>query len=264
MIGSRTRAVLLLSYAAALSGCAAQPVILYEGAERPATEVAHVRGLNDNGHTFWRGLNHQVTIIQVDGESAASPVNALLAAGTEEVILLPGKHSMGVKYSHMNSYAYASLWFIAEAGKNYTVQAFEKGYAVVVAIFDDATQKPVGGISGSIDEPKGPVPPASASASSTTAAPAPATATPLPSTPAAIAAPGPHEAALAAGPAYCKRGATLRARPTPDGAPLLVIDASTLVDLASKIRNDSGDWWMISVGNRKGWMKEADLSLRPD
>lgn len=147
-------AALVVVMAACLAGCGINPVAkMYAGPERPDTEIARIKGVEYGDHTFWRGLNHNVRILEVDGVEVPMPPLAE-NVGVEEVVVEPGKHVLLLEYTHKLVSAHVSLWLVAEAGKTYTAKAAGfTGYKVAMVLVDDATQQPVGGIVGSLDEP---------------------------------------------------------------------------------------------------------------
>jgi hypothetical protein len=78
----------------------------------------------------------------------------LVATFPEEVYILPGKHNIVVETKFTFTYAFADLWLVAEPGETYVIKSLEKGDRVRMWIENERTGQPVGGVTGSSDEPK--------------------------------------------------------------------------------------------------------------
>lgn len=123
----------------------------YEG-ERPTHEVAVLRvgqkgDLRKDVVMAYRGLD----ILRVDGTSARRHDYGL--DYVNEIWLLPGKHSVGLRYSRNAAHAQADLWFVAEAGKSYVGKYEQRGMRVRIWLEEADTGRRVGGVAGSPNEP---------------------------------------------------------------------------------------------------------------
>ncbi len=99
---------------------------------------------------------------QSSGKMSIGLVDKKLARGffsifdqfPEEVYVLPGKHNIIVGVRFMFTHAGADLWVVAEPNETYVVKFLPIGDRVRIWIENERTGKPVGGITGSSDEPK--------------------------------------------------------------------------------------------------------------
>jgi|GEM_PF-3335451 len=152
--------ILTLTTATLLAaGCTAPPVRAYKGPERPACDIATLRGELETKHKFLVGINKRVQILKVDKKTTYNILDALVNAPPKTVQLLPGKHDVFLKFEQYDRFAYGKVWFIALAGRSYRVKSETRGYGVCFWIEDEATGLPVGGIKGSVDEPEETRPP---------------------------------------------------------------------------------------------------------
>jgi hypothetical protein len=130
-----SRLFALLVAASLLSACA-----IYE-MPRVAAEERAVLTLQ-NFETRGRKL----FFTEIDGKPL-STVSALgIIRWDDPVILLPGKHTVGVQYYLGLSNGFAKMWFVAEAGKSYVVRTKDSGYSFRAWIEDAATGQPTGGL----------------------------------------------------------------------------------------------------------------------
>jgi hypothetical protein len=136
----------------ALAACAAPVVQLYEGPTLAPSQQVLVR-VDQRGRTF---ASERVDIEQVDDKRTLGTGEGILSAsrGAQAVYMLPGKHSLRLRYRGPGTTVTANLWFVGEGGASYVVRAAQVGDGVKVWIEDEKTGKPVGGIRGSPDEPK--------------------------------------------------------------------------------------------------------------
>lgn len=136
----------------ALAGCAAPVVQLYEGPTKEASQHVVLR-VDQRGRTF---AGERVDIQQVDGKATLSFGEGILSSssGAQAVYMLPGKHTVQLRYRGPGSAVTAHLWFMGEAGGSYLIKAGQTGDGLKVWIEDEKAGKPTGGVSGSADEPK--------------------------------------------------------------------------------------------------------------
>jgi len=136
----------------ALAGCAAPVVQMYEGPTRASSEQVIVRA-ESRGRTF---VGERVDIQQVDDKPTLQTAEGILSSssGAQAVYMLPGKHTLRLRYRGPGSAVTANLWFVGEAGNSYLIKAGQTGDGLKVWIEDEKTGKPVGGVRGSADEPK--------------------------------------------------------------------------------------------------------------
>ena len=141
-------AVLLL----ALAGCAAPVVQLYEGPTKATAEHVTLR-VEQRGRTF---AGERVDIQQVDDKATLGTGEGILSAstGAQAVYILPGKHTVRLRYRGPGAAVTSNLWFVGEAGGSYLVRAAQTGDGLKVWIEDEKTGQPTGGVRGSPDEPK--------------------------------------------------------------------------------------------------------------
>ena len=139
---------------ALLTGCSTvKPYRAYPDKTLPKDQVAKIVPETMGGGILV-SMNRTVVIERVDGKRTYGwwyPRNDVMPL--RDVYVLPGKHTIGLKFQSGSLYARGDLWFVAEAGKSYFVTAGTKGYEVHFMI-KDVDGKPVGGISGSEDEPR--------------------------------------------------------------------------------------------------------------
>lgn len=102
-------------------------------------------------------------------------------------------------------------------------------------------------------EPIEVVPPASGGGTTAEArAPLPQAAPPVP----AIPAPPPLQPGMLV---KLVQAQELRERPMVDAAKLAALASGTQVQLVSKVTNLSGEWWLVTAGDRRGWLVRAAL-----
>jgi hypothetical protein len=146
------RTIVAISFLLTLAGCAAPVVQLYEGPTREPSQQVILR-VEQRGRTF---AGERVDIQQVDGKATLSFGEGILSSssGAQAVYLLPGKHTVQLRYRGPGAAVTTNLWFVGEAGNSYLVKAGQTGDGLKVWIEDEKTGKPVGGVRGSPDEPK--------------------------------------------------------------------------------------------------------------
>ena len=135
-----------------LAGCASPVVQMYEGATLPPTQQVILR-VDQRGRTF---AGERVDIQQVDDKSTLSFGEGILSSssGAQAVYLLPGKHTVRLRYRGPGAAVTSNLWFVGEAGGSYLVKAGQTGDGLKVWIEDEKAGKATGGVRGSADEPK--------------------------------------------------------------------------------------------------------------
>lgn len=141
-------AVLLL----ALAACAAPVAQMYDGPTLAPSQHVVLRS-EARGRTF---VGERVDIQLVDDKPTLKTAEGILSSssGAQAVYLLPGKHTLRLRYRGPGAAVTANLWFVGEAGNSYLVKAGQTGDGLKVWIEDEKTGKPVGGVRGSADEPK--------------------------------------------------------------------------------------------------------------
>jgi hypothetical protein len=137
----------------ALTACVQAPVTqLYPGPTLATSQHVLVR-VDQPGRAF---TSERVDIQQVDDKATLSTGEGIFssASGASAVYVLPGKHTLRLRYRGPGAAVTANLWFVGEAGNSYVVKAGQTGDGLKVWIEDEKTGKPVGGTRGSADEPK--------------------------------------------------------------------------------------------------------------
>jgi len=136
----------------ALAGCAAPVVKMYDGPVLAPSQQVILR-VDQRGRTF---AGERVDIQQVDEKSTLSFGEGILSSssGAQAVYMLPGKHTVQLRYRGPGAAVTAHLWLVAEAGGSYLIKAGQTGDGLKVWIEDEKTGKPTGGVRGSPDEPK--------------------------------------------------------------------------------------------------------------
>jgi len=136
----------------AIAGCAAPIAKMYDGPVLAPSQQVVLR-VESRGRTF---AGERVDIQQVDDKRTLDTGEGILSSssGAQAVYLLPGKHTVRLRYRGPGSAVTANLWFVGEAGSSYLIKAGEVGDGLKVWIEDEKTGKPVGGVRGSADEPR--------------------------------------------------------------------------------------------------------------
>jgi hypothetical protein len=144
--------IILLLCLLTLAACAAPVAKLYDGPMRASAEHVILR-VDQRGRTF---AGERVDIQQVDEKKTLDFGEGILSSssGAQAVYMLPGKHTVQLRYRGPGSAVTANLWFVGEAGGSYLVKAGQTGDGLKVWIEDEKSGKPVGGVRGSPDEPK--------------------------------------------------------------------------------------------------------------
>jgi hypothetical protein len=143
----RSSFLIVFLLALTLLGCASR-VIMYEGKEIEAGKQAIIRVEQEDPTDGFLG------ILSVDGRSTNS-IGHLFSGLATEVAVLPGKHTIFLRIDYPFSFAATKLWLVAEAGVVYVAKCSSKWNSVAIWIENERTGQPVGGVSGSDDEPKG-------------------------------------------------------------------------------------------------------------
>jgi hypothetical protein len=135
-----------------LAACAAPVAQMYEGPTRAPSEQVVLR-VEQRGRTF---AGERVDIQMVDEKRTLGTGEGILSSssGAQAAYLLPGKHTVQLRYRGPGSAVTANLWFVGEAGNSYLIRAGQTGDGLKVWIEDEKTGKPTGGVRGSPDEPK--------------------------------------------------------------------------------------------------------------
>lgn len=135
-----------------LSACAAPVAQMYEGPTLAPSQQVIVR-VEQRGRSF---AGERVDIQLVDEKRTLGTGEGILSSssGAQAVYLLPGKHTLQLRYRGPGAAVTAHLWFVGEAGGTYLIKAGQTGDGLKVWIEDEKTGKPVGGVRGSPDEPK--------------------------------------------------------------------------------------------------------------
>lgn len=136
----------------ALAGCAAPVAKMYEGPMLAPSEQVIVR-VESRGRTF---ASERVDIQAVDDKQTLAMGEGIISSssGAEAVYMLPGKHTLRLRYRGKGAAVTANLWFVGEKGSSYLVRATQTGDGVKVWLEDEKTGQAVGGVRGSPDEPK--------------------------------------------------------------------------------------------------------------
>jgi hypothetical protein len=109
--------------------------------------------VESRGRTF---ASERVDIQQVDDKATLSFGEGITSSssGAEAVYLLPGKHTVRLRYRGKGAAVTSNLWFVGEAGGSYLVRAAQTGDGLKVWIEDEKSGQQTGGVRGSPDEPK--------------------------------------------------------------------------------------------------------------
>jgi hypothetical protein len=136
----------------ALAGCAAPVAKMYDGPVLAPSQQVVLR-VEQRGRTF---AGERVDIQLVDEKRTLDTGEGILSSssGAQAVYLLPGKHTLRLRYRGPGTAVRANLWLVGEAGGSYLVKVDQQGDGVRIWIEDEKTGKPVGGVRGSADEPK--------------------------------------------------------------------------------------------------------------
>jgi hypothetical protein len=135
-----------------LAACAAPVAQMYEGPTRSPSEQVVLR-VEQRGRTF---AGERVDIQLVDDKRTLGTGEGIFSSssGAQAVYLLPGKHTVRLRYRGPGAAVTSNLWFVGEAGGSYLVRGAQVGDGVQVWIEDEKTGNRVGGVRGSADEPK--------------------------------------------------------------------------------------------------------------
>lgn len=147
------RRIALFLLVVALAGCAAAPVTqLYPGPTLAPSQQVIVR-VDLRGRAF---AGERIDIQQVDDKATLSFGEGIMSSssGAQAVYILPGKHTLRLRYRGPGAAVTTNLWLVGEAGGSYLVKAEKTGDGLKVWIEDEKTGKPAGGVRGSPDEPK--------------------------------------------------------------------------------------------------------------
>ena len=136
----------------ALAGCAAPVAKMYEGPILAPSQHVVLR-VESRGRTF---ASERVDIQQVDDKATLAMGEGIISSssGAEAVYLLPGKHTVRLRYRGKGAAVTSNLWFVGEAGGSYLVRAAQTGDGLKVWIEDEKSGQQTGGVRGSPDEPK--------------------------------------------------------------------------------------------------------------
>ena len=137
----------------ALAGCVPAPVAqVYPGPTLAPSQHVIVR-VDLRGRAF---ASQRIDIEQVDDKPTLATAEGIMSSssGAQAVYMLPGKHTVRLRYRGPGAAVTANLWFVGEAGNSYLIKAGQTGDGLKVWIEDEKTGKPVGGVRGSPDEPK--------------------------------------------------------------------------------------------------------------
>ena len=137
----------------ALVGCAPAPVTqVYPGPTLAPSRHVIVR-VDLRGRAF---ASQRIDIEQVDDKPTLATAEGIMSSssGAQAVYMLPGKHTLRLRYRGPGTAVRANLWLVGEAGGSYLVKVDQQGEGVRIWIEDEKTGKPAGGVRGSADEPK--------------------------------------------------------------------------------------------------------------
>ena len=137
----------------ALAGCVPAPVAqVYPGPTLAPSQHVIVR-VDLRGRAF---ASQRIDIEQVDDKPTLATAEGIMSSssGAQAVYMLPGKHTLRLRYRGPGTAVRANLWLEGEAGGSYLVKVDQQGDGVRIWIEDEKTGKPAGGVRGSADEPK--------------------------------------------------------------------------------------------------------------
>ena len=147
------RSISLFLSVRAIAGCVASPVTqMYPGPTLAPSQHVIVR-VDLRGRAF---AGERIDIQQVDDKATLSFGEGILSSssGAQAVYILPGKHTLRLRYRGPGAAVTTNLWLVGEAGGSYLVKVDQQGDGVRIWIEDEKTGKPAGGVRGSADEPK--------------------------------------------------------------------------------------------------------------
>jgi hypothetical protein len=144
--------IIVVSCLMALAACAAPVAKMYDGPVLAPSQQVVLR-VEQRGRTF---AGERVDIQLVDDKRTLGTGEGIISSssGAQAVYMLPGKHTVQLRYRGPGAAVTANLWFVGEAGNSYLIKAGQTGDGLKVWIEDEKTGKPVGGVRGSPDEPK--------------------------------------------------------------------------------------------------------------
>jgi len=133
-----------------LSSCASGTFKGYSGVEKDRSDLAKIECKVERHGPAWQKL----FISKVDGKSTFDFGASLGFSGSypKSALVLSGRHYLQIRYEYAGSFSHGTIWFDAEAGKNYTVKSNTEGYSTTFWIIDDITGERIGGVPGG--EPK--------------------------------------------------------------------------------------------------------------
>lgn len=134
----------LVPLLAMLSACTAvAPVHVYDGPQRPLSELAQVQAESEHEHDVMQGLDARMYITHVDGESTFQLAVTAVSDYPEVVYVLPGSHRFRMQWNQLDLIANPEVTFVAKAGRHYKVHKEEMSGRVGVWVEDLATGQKV-------------------------------------------------------------------------------------------------------------------------
>lgn len=125
----------------------------YSGPDLPPSQTARISGFAQSSFDLGAATRHVVLITCVDGVSTEQRPTLANYSFPQDAVLLPGRHYVAFMTAHNDKHAAAAFWFIAEAGRHYSIQRKPEGREMTFWIEDDATGRKVGGVIGSEANP---------------------------------------------------------------------------------------------------------------
>lgn len=149
--------VLLLCMASPVLAVEREPKVLdLAGANPNEVAVLTIESrFKEEGFRGFMAGPERMLVARVDDREMKSLLT--VATRFDQIRFLPGKHRVVFRVAGKGGVGYADLWFVAERGKSYQAH-FETTHNLRFRawIEDAQTGQPVGGITGSQDEPAGP------------------------------------------------------------------------------------------------------------
>jgi hypothetical protein len=104
-----------------LVGCAApNPYQVYEGPRQSDADHAYVTGESEKFDPIWMGANKQVYIRKVDGNAMGFLSTPRTYPRT--VLLMPGRHVLGLLFLNMGIFAEIDMPVDVQAGRSYFIR----------------------------------------------------------------------------------------------------------------------------------------------
>lgn len=148
--------ILILGVVANLLGCGPAPFYKAYRGKKKLSNVALIQCDSEHAHGIsaevasWLDLqdlpsDRRLYITKIDGKSTSSNIANIHIGFPEQVLVEPGRHSLGLKFVCGTTSCDGKLWLDAEAGKTYFVYWKSEGYHIRFWIEEKESGKVVSG-----------------------------------------------------------------------------------------------------------------------